>query len=265
MIELRVLGSPEMDGPDGRDVQSVLRRPKRLALLAYLAAARPRSFHRRDGLLAMFWPDLDQAHARNALRQAVHSLRDALGRDAIVSRGEEELAIDPLRIWCDVAQFERDLETGNLDAGLSLYRGELLSSFHVSGAPGFERWLDQERDHVRRQAVAAAVALAHREEGLGNAIGAARWAGRATEISPYDEDALRRFLRILDRSGNRADAVHQYEVFARRIATDLDLTPGPETTALADAIRNGDAHGSAAPAPPSQPRCAVSRAGRCAR
>src|SRR5207249_595698 len=78
MLKLQLLGSPDLLDA-GRDISPVLRRPKSLALLAYLAAARPRGFHRRDTLLALFWPDLDQAHARNALRQTVHSLRHELG------------------------------------------------------------------------------------------------------------------------------------------------------------------------------------------
>jgi len=41
----------------------VLAQPKRVALLAYLAAATPRRLHRRDSLLALFWPELDQEHA----------------------------------------------------------------------------------------------------------------------------------------------------------------------------------------------------------
>src|SRR3989442_14531317 len=97
MLKLQLLGSLDLLDA-GRDVSPVLRRPKSLALLAYLAAARPRGFHRRDTLLALFWPDLDQAHARNSLRQAVHSLRQVVRAQAIVGRGEEEVRGDPARL-----------------------------------------------------------------------------------------------------------------------------------------------------------------------
>ena len=62
MLKLQLLGSLDLVDT-GRDVAPVLRRPKSVALLAYLAAARPKGFHRRDSLLPLFWPDLDQAHA----------------------------------------------------------------------------------------------------------------------------------------------------------------------------------------------------------
>src|SRR2546422_8632153 len=90
MIEFRLLGTLHLIDAAGREVKSLLTRPRRLALLAYLAAATPRGLHRRDSLLALFWPELDQEHARAALRQALHVVRDALGADVIVTRGDEE-------------------------------------------------------------------------------------------------------------------------------------------------------------------------------
>src|SRR5207249_3852750 len=93
MIRLRMLGTVDLKDSQGREVQAVLRRPKLLALLGYLAAARPAGFHRRDTLVALLWPELDNAHARNSLRQAVHALREALGRDAVLARGEEEIGL----------------------------------------------------------------------------------------------------------------------------------------------------------------------------
>src|SRR2546425_13319593 len=89
MIKLGMLGTLSLTDANGREVRTVLRQPRRLALLAYLAAATPRGFHHRDGLLALFWPELDQEHARAALRQALHVVRDALGADVIVTRGDE--------------------------------------------------------------------------------------------------------------------------------------------------------------------------------
>src|SRR2546426_954328 len=68
MIEFRVLGTLHLTDAEGREVTSLLTRPRRLALLAYLAAATPRGLHRRDTLLALFWPELDQEHARAAQR-----------------------------------------------------------------------------------------------------------------------------------------------------------------------------------------------------
>src|SRR6266702_97246 len=141
MIELRMLGRLSLTGADGREVRGLLGQPRRLALLAYLAAASPQGFHRRDTLLALFWPELDQEHARAALRQALHVVRDALGGDAVTSRGDEEIGLDFAQVSCDVAAFESALRNGQLEEALDLYRGALLEGFFISDAPVFERCL----------------------------------------------------------------------------------------------------------------------------
>src|SRR2546425_8120521 len=58
MIHFRMLGGLSLTAADGREVRSLLAQPRRLALLAYLAAATPRDFQRRDTLVALFWPEL---------------------------------------------------------------------------------------------------------------------------------------------------------------------------------------------------------------
>jgi hypothetical protein len=72
MVELQALGPLELRDARG-PLESVQSQPKRAALMAYLALARPRRPHRRDEILALFWPELDDAHARNALSQAGES------------------------------------------------------------------------------------------------------------------------------------------------------------------------------------------------
>ena len=57
VVEFRVLGAVTLLSADERELRPVLAQPKRVALLAYVAVASPRGFHRRDSLLALFWPD----------------------------------------------------------------------------------------------------------------------------------------------------------------------------------------------------------------
>src|SRR3989442_5279550 len=132
MIELRLVGRLTLTSAAGRDVRALLGQPRRLALLAYLAAATPPGFHRRDSLLALFWPELDQEHARAALRQALHVVRDALGADAVARRGDEEIGLDVDRVSCDVAAFGRAVEQAEFREALDLYRGDLLEGFFIS-------------------------------------------------------------------------------------------------------------------------------------
>lgn len=240
MTEIGLLGSLYLRDSEGRECRSLISRPKLVALLAYLAAARPLGFHRRDRLVSVFWPELDQAHARNALRQALHHLRNALGHEAIVGRGEEELGLNAAQVRCDVAAFHTALEEGRLAAALELYRGELLPGFHVSDASQFERWLEGERDYLAKRAASAAWTLAEEEEAAGNGVASAYWARRALDFSPYDESVLCRLIQLLDRLGDRAGAVQEFEKFARRLADDLEVEASPETKSLIEAVRTRD-------------------------
>jgi TolB-like protein/DNA-binding SARP family transcriptional activator/Tfp pilus assembly protein PilF len=237
VIKFGMLGTLSLIDADGREVRTVLRQPRRLALLAYLAAATPRGFHRRDSLLVLFWPELDQEHARAALRQALHVVRDGLGADVIVTRGDEEVGLDFERIWCDVVAFDRAIAAGQLHEALELYRGELLGGFFIPGTGGFERWLESERGQLRDAAARSARTLAEQCEGAGDVAAAAKWARRGTELAPHDEELLRRLIILFDRLGDRAGAVGAYEEFTKRLAADLETEPAAETKALLAAVR----------------------------
>jgi DNA-binding SARP family transcriptional activator len=238
MIRLSILGAVDIRGPEDRELHTVLAQPKRLALLAYLAAATPRAFHSRDTLLALLWPDLDEEHARAALRQALYMLRGALGESVLVTCGDGVIGLDHARFWCDVTAFDRAMAVGNRPEALTLYGGELLAGFHVSGALEFERWLDGERARLAACASTAASALADGEERRGDLIGALEWARRLLLLDPDDERAVRRMVSLLDQLGDRMAALRVYREFARRIAADYAMAPAPETEALILAIRS---------------------------
>lgn len=252
MVQLFTLGSVDLRDEDGSAQDSFLSGSKRLALLAYLALARPHGFQRRDTVVAFLWPESDQKRARGALRNLLHQVRRSLGEDLIVGRGDEEIGIAEGELWCDVREFEAALDDGRLREALELYRGDLLDGLFVPGAaPAFEHWLEAERNRLRRSAAEAAWALANEEEAAGNASGAAYWGRRAVSLSPLSEAAVRRVMELLDRTGDRAGALMTYESFARQWAKELEVEPSRETQALADRLRStqGDSNPSGAGLP----------------
>ena len=241
MIRLNVLGtlSLQQDGkPEGSQLQ-----PKRAAILAYLAIAKQRPRHQRDTLLALFWPDLDDTHARKALNQALHYLRQELGPDVVTSVGDDQIVIDMNRLSCDAVVFEELLQKDELEEALALYRGDLMEGFFVGDLGGFERWLEEERARLRSRAVAAAWTLAEQAAATDSAR-ALRWAQYAVQMEPEtDERALRRLITLHDRVGDRAGAVRLYEEFAEKISAEYGARPAPETRALILAIhRRAEAH-----------------------
>ncbi len=156
MIKLHTLGRLSLTGPDGHEISSVLAQPKRVAVLTYLALATPKGFHSRDTLLGVFWPDLDQEHARGALSQTLSFIRRSLGRNAIETRGDGWIGLNAEDFWCDTLAFEASLDVGKLSEALELYQGDLLNGFFISDAPEFEHWLDTQRARLKRRATEAA-------------------------------------------------------------------------------------------------------------
>lgn len=213
--------------------------PKRLALLVYLLLATPRNSHRRDKLLALFWPDLDAAHARNSLSKALQAIRAELGEDVVVTHGKEEVSLRRETFDLDVIKFEAAIAGERLEDALAIYDGDLLDGFFVSGAAGFERWLDEERERLRDEAVQAARMLARRLVDQGSAGEAVRWIRWASQRSLGDEPRLREDLAILALSGDRAGALELYQRFADHLRTEYDAEPSRRTHALMESIRDG--------------------------
>ena len=241
-MQLLVLGTLDIVGSPSDDFRPILSQPKRLGLLAYLAAVRPYGFHRRDALLAQFWPELGAEQGRRALRQALHFLRRTLGDSVIIGRGVDEVAVSPTALWCDVRALDSAMSQGDFEQALTLYRGELLDGFFVSGASSrFEQWLDRERAYLRERALFAAWTLADAEEKRGNAVGAAHWARRAADLHATNEHSIQKLIELLGRNGDRAGAIRAYEVFARRIQDEYDVEPARQTTALMRAVRERNA------------------------
>ena len=232
-----MLGGIGLSTDDGREVDALLRQPKRVALLAYLAMPRPGTWHRRDSLLGTFWPEHDQLRARTALRSALYTLRRHLSDGAIRTRGDEEVSLDPEIVTTDVAAMMDDFTAARYAEALDRYGGELLPGLHIDGAEGFEKWLGQERIRLNALARKAATHLAEAREKSGDIPGAVEAARRASELDPDDEAAAQRWIALLDRSGDRSQAFAVYEKFRKHVAEEFGTRPSAETIALVDAVR----------------------------
>jgi DNA-binding SARP family transcriptional activator len=166
-------------------------------------------------------------------------LRRSLGDDLLVTRGGGQVGLNPAALRCDALELRRLLAAGRWEAALAGWTGEPVPGFHVSGAPGFEHWLDWLRSGLRRQVVAAAWHRVDELVAAGDAPPAARIARHAVEIGEPDEAGVRRLMRLLHASGDRPGALDAYARFARRLAAEYQIGPSPETSELALEIRHG--------------------------
>lgn len=171
---LIVLGTRDLCAPDGSRVSSVITQPKRHCLLTYLTlSATPVS---RSALVALFWPESDEAQARNALSQAAFYLRRSLGREIVQSVEGDWLRVDPEAITCDALELLRGdaVDTDLVEAA----RRGFFEGWNADDSQPLQEWLDSTRRDVSGRAEEAAAALSA-EEAAALAAEAAREAAAA--------------------------------------------------------------------------------------
>ncbi len=256
LVVFRTLGDISLCRLEGDQLQSVFVQSKHLALLSYLCCGHgladvgrsgrglgtPTSqfaYYRRDLLVALFWPERDDAHAHGALRQALHGLRgDALGEHVLITRGKSEVALNNETFRCDASEFAEAIEQGDVEHAVSLYSGGFLIGFHTTGAPEFTRWMETTRDRLDRAYATGLEQLADEAEQRGDRLSTAEWWRRLSEHDPYNSRIVIRTMEALDASGARCDAlrlVENHEILLRRtFGIDLD----PQVRATADRLRS---------------------------
>jgi DNA-binding SARP family transcriptional activator len=241
-FDLRVLGPLRLDDPEGKPVEVVLAQTKRAALLTYLALARPRGPKQRDTLLALFWPEADADAARNALNQALHFLRRALGEEVVLGNGTQQVSVEPSRVRCDAVEFEELLAASRYAEAVALYEGPLLSGFHCAHAPDLTRWIESERARLAARYSDALEHLARDARAAGDREAAVRWWQQAAAVDPLSARSTAGLMRALADAGRRSQAMRQGEVHRDLMRHELELGPEPEIVALEAELREGSAH-----------------------
>lgn len=220
----------------------------RLALLALLAASRTRSVP-RERLLALLWPESDAERARHTLNVAVHSLRRALGSEALLSAGDE-LRLDAAAVGSDVGEFEEALARGDPARAVGLYAGPFLDGFALPGAAEFERWSEAERLRLAAAYAGALEALAGEAERREEAREAAGWWRRLAAHDPYSSRVAVRLMRALAAAGDRAGALRHARTHAVLLREELGVAPGAEVSAAERELREPPGE-TPPPAPPA--------------
>lgn len=236
MIHLRLLGGIDLSADNGQEFHKVLAQPKRLALLAYLAADLEQQFHSRDRLLGLFWPELATERARAALSQALYFLRQELAEDLLISRSKDEIGIARDVIDCDAVAFMQAQREHNHQRMLDLYRGDLLAGLFLVESSEWQDWLLASRAQFRSAAAEAAWSLAQQAKVEGATDEAVRLGLRALELSDQDERYFRRLLTLLDELGDRAGAARHFRAFEVRIERELGIEVSPETRGIYEQI-----------------------------
>ena len=212
---------------------------RRLALLALLARA-PRGV-RRETLASYLWPESDPDRARNALNQAVFSLRRDLGEPALIVTGGE-VRLNTEHVAVDVIEFEEALAAGLIERAVQLYAGPFLARFFLPDAGEFERWVESERAQLARRYVDGISRSAANAEAAGDWAQAVVGWQRVVAAEPLSARFVVRLMRALAASGDRTAALQHARAYAELARRDLDIEPDPTVLAAENEIRNGRNH-----------------------
>lgn len=210
---------------------------KSLQVLAYLLLHRGTPVS-REYLAFLLYPDDEEGAARAKLRATLSELPKILPApiDRYVSIDTEKVTWNPdADIWLDVDAFQSaSIDAIRLDEAIELYRGDLLPAI-------YDDWLDVIRERYRSgylRCLAERISQARRDANLPFAIDLAR---RVLTIDPWREDIVRRIVAMRYENGDAAGALSEYAAFAKRLSTEMDAEPMPETAAVAERVRRGAA------------------------
>lgn len=255
-LSISVFGSLQVT-LDGRPV-TAFEYNKVRALLIYLVveAAHPQQ---RDTLAALFWSDLPYAASRLNLRQALATLRRAIGdsqahpaflhisRDMVQFNQASTYTLDSEQ-FCTLyqrcanhsrpsASYCADCITW-LQQAVRLYRGDFLAQFTLKDSSAFEEWAQIKREEYHRHVLDMLRQLADSYECVGAYDQACHYAWQQLTLDPWREEAHRQLMRLLTYRGQRSAALAQYQRCCRALATDLGVPPSGETVALYESIRD---------------------------
>ena len=233
MLRLRAFGGLTLER-DGLPITGGAAQRRRLALLALLAATADVGTG-RERLAVFLWPDVDTAHGRHSLDDALSALRHELGTSLFV--GVATLRLNPHLIASDVSERAGALRDGDLERAVALYAGPFLDGFGIPGTAELEHWIARERARRHDEQVRALEHLAIDATSRGDVLAAVHWWSERVALDPFDSRATRRLLDAHLASGNGAEALEVARVHETLVMREFEVTPGPEWKVAVDRLR----------------------------
>ncbi|WP_433555882.1 BTAD domain-containing putative transcriptional regulator [Pseudonocardia xinjiangensis] len=257
-VRFGVLGPLAVWTSEGRSVRVPERKVRALLADLLVHDGRPVSAER---LLHDLWGEQLPGHPGNTLQTKVSQLRKALedaepgGRELVVHQPPgyrlraEACSVDARQFRALIARARASAEprarAGLLSEALALFRGPVLADVaHEPFAAPAIRALEEER----------LVAVEERAEALLAPSGPVDGAllGELEELvtrHPLRERLRAVHMRALHRAGRPTEALTSFSVLRRRLVDELGLEPGPELSALQQAVLAQDPALAGPPAP----------------
>lgn len=247
-LKLYLFGTPHIEY-QGNIIK--VDRHKALALAAYLALTEHQQS--RTIVADLLWPDLDEEHARSALRSTLRTLISSVPVDWIeadrttLKLNHDLVAVD-VNTFTDLiklpATHQHNRETvceacaSAYQQALTLYNAEFMQGFHIPDSMEFENWLVTQREWLKREFADVLRKLSQYYAELHQLDVAINHAHQWILIDSLHEPAHRQLMRLFAANGQRSEAVRQYKQCVELLDSELATPPENETTELFEAIQH---------------------------
>ena len=220
MLAVKLLQTPGV-WLDGDPVAFPFKRAE--ALLYYMLIRRSAT---RQELISLLWESCDETTGLKNLRNAIYTLKKALGGDVLVSPQRSVVMVnEEWEIDCDYDRFVRQ-------GDFSAYHGPFLQGFSVKHAFTYEEWLGRTRDKLHERYLSG---LAQRAEQAGQAgeTGRARtYAAEYLREDPYNENMAAFLMNLYRQDGQYPAAAQVYQRLKEQLDAELGAAPLERTTVL---------------------------------
>lgn len=202
----------------------------------------------RDTLLDTLWPDNDPELSKQALDSLIHSLYKLVGgalggaRPLLSGAGGYQLNVEA-GVGTDIGVFSTMIQSGERYArigdealafacyqdAVALYVGDLTA--------GTDLYALVERESLRARYLTLLGRLTDYHYHHGDYAACLEHARRLLGSDPCREDAHRMLMRCYMRSGERTQALRQFQLCQTILRSEFDADPEPATIALYELMR----------------------------
>lgn len=212
------------------------------ALLAYLGMSRDMAATREE-LATLLWGDCTDQQARQSLRQALALLRKEIGHpEALVADTQTVRLNSPF--WSidakDFITLVRSSSAEDLGRAARLLSGEFLSGLNID-EEAFEEWVAVQRTRLQTAASQLCETFVRQPNLVHDKDQALAAADQLTALDPLREDWHRLAIALYARYRGRNEALALASHFASLLKRELGVNPEPETRALLDSLKAGEA------------------------
>ncbi len=194
-----------------------------LALLALSGVAVERSF-----ASVQLWPDAGEERAQANLRSTVWRLRRGLGDVVAASKTHLQLGDG---VWVDVRDGLDELQAEDPSPAVTELR--FGATLLVDLLPEwYDDWLVTERERIRQLRLAGLERCGERLLAADRYAEAIQLGLRAVAMEPLRESTHRLLMRCHLAEGNLAEALRQYDHYARLLHRELGAVPSPRMQEL---------------------------------